>query len=87
MFLSAYPMKDGCNWLLRSSQTTEFDVLDVVGDWQVWTGMIEKSEVSITSNKCHDKSDCNLNGKCNEDGKCDCDTEGDVSFLLLCLPF
>jgi len=79
LLFSAYPIKEGCNWLLRSPQTTDFDVLDVVGDWKVWTGVIEKAELSITSNECHDKSDCNLNGECKGD-KCECDTEDDVSF-------
>ena len=70
----------GCNWLLRSPETEEFDVLNVVGDWQVWVGVIGKTEVSITTNACTDISDCNLNGEC-INGLCVCTHEPGVSFM------
>ena len=62
---------DCSNWLLRSPETTEYDILKVAGNWQVWVGVIGKAEVSIATTKCNHDSDCNLNGQCN-DGKCDC---------------
>lgn len=71
--------------MLRSPSTDEYDLLSVVGDWQVWVGTIGKAEVSITGNKCRDDSDCNLNGKCTDDGKCNCDSEDGVcSSSLTC---
>ena len=71
--------KEGCNWLLRSPYTTEFDLLNVESKWQVWVGVIGTSEVSIVTNECRDNADCNLNGDCVE-GKCSCYAEDEVSF-------
>lgn len=74
-------MKEGCrNWLLRSPETTEFNLLDVAGQWQVWTGVIEKAEITVKKNVCSDESDCNMNGQC-KDGKCICDEEDGVTFM------
>eukprot|EP00571_Detonula_confervacea_P010374 CAMPEP_0172301852 /NCGR_PEP_ID=MMETSP1058-20130122/3671_1 /TAXON_ID=83371 /ORGANISM="Detonula confervacea, Strain CCMP 353" /LENGTH=597 /DNA_ID=CAMNT_0013012139 /DNA_START=29 /DNA_END=1819 /DNA_ORIENTATION=+ len=73
--------KTGChNWLLRSSETTEFDLLNVVGNWKVWIGVIGKAEVTIATNVCKDEMDCNLNGQC-RDGKCSCNHEDGARYL------
>ncbi|KAL7548821.1 hypothetical protein ACHAWF_012095 [Thalassiosira exigua] len=61
----------GCNWLLRSPETDEFDLLNVVGNWKVWVGTIGNADVSIASTECAEDSDCNLNGEC-VDGICNC---------------
>ncbi|KAL7534025.1 hypothetical protein ACHAXR_005587 [Thalassiosira sp. AJA248-18] len=71
---------EGCNWLLRSPETDEYNLLNVVGDWQVWVGVIGNAEVSISSNECKGNSDCNLNGKC-EEGECKCNSEDGVQYL------
>ncbi|KAL7536191.1 hypothetical protein ACHAXR_006980 [Thalassiosira sp. AJA248-18] len=63
--------KSGCNWLLRSPDTDEYDLRYVDGDWSIWTGVVGKTEVSIACNTCSDNVDCNLNGQC-VDGECKC---------------
>ena len=75
-------MKAGCNWLLRSPKTTEFNLMNVVGNWQVWVGTIGKAEVNIACNECDDESDCNLNGQYIQ-SKCSCDSKDGVSFCFL----
>jgi len=72
--------KAGCNWLLRSPETTQFDLMNVVGNWRVWVGTIGKAEVNIACNECDDESDCNLNGQCIQ-GKCSCDRVDGVQHL------
>jgi len=37
-----------------------------------WIGKLALAQISITSNECSDKSDCNYFGSCVE-GVCDCD--------------
>ena len=70
-----------CNWLLRSPATDEFDLLDVDGKWQLWSGDISETEVNFICDECQDNSDCNLNGICNSDGECECFVEDEVVFL------
>mmetsp|Transcript_39110 Transcript_39110/g.94141 ORF Transcript_39110/g.94141 Transcript_39110/m.94141 type:complete len:376 (-) Transcript_39110:222-1349(-) len=70
----------GCNWLLRSPETTEYDLLEIVGNWQVWVGIIGKAEVSVATNSCSDEDDCNMNGDCIND-KCVCKHEDGVEHL------
>eukprot|EP00984_Skeletonema_dohrnii_P016809 scaffold7526_cov115-Skeletonema_dohrnii-CCMP3373.AAC.8 len=67
-----------CPWLLRSEETDVYDIEQVQGPWQVWAGVIGKTDVDITCNECNDNADCNLNGECTKDGKCECydDVEG-----------
>lgn len=75
-------MKAGCrNWLLRSPDTSEYDLLKVVGNWKVWVGVIGKADVSIATNLCNDETDCNLHGQC-VDQECICDHEDGVSSSL-----
>mmetsp|Transcript_21329 Transcript_21329/g.32560 ORF Transcript_21329/g.32560 Transcript_21329/m.32560 type:complete len:501 (-) Transcript_21329:217-1719(-) len=71
-----------CPWLLRSEETDVYDIEEVQGPWQVWAGVIGKTDVDITCNECNDNADCNLNGECKKDGKCECfkDVEG-VQFI------
>jgi hypothetical protein len=66
-----------CPWLLRSPPTTSYDLLEVLGDWSVWTGVI-KNGVTIHSNcnECDSESDCNFHGTC-IDGVCHCKTKED----------
>jgi len=71
---------DCLNWLLRSPETTEYDLLNVGDNWKAWVGVIGKAEVSITTNLCNDEIDCNLNGQC-IDGKCNCNYEDGVKHL------
>jgi len=77
---SEYPDEAGCNWLLRSPETNEFDLSNVDGDWSIWTGVIGRTEVSIVCNECSSETDCNLNGKC-VDGECECKSEAGVQYL------
>lgn len=70
----------GCNWLLRSPQTDEFDLMNVGTDWSIWTGVIGKTQVSFACNKCSDNTDCNLNGQC-IDGECKCNNGAGVQYL------
>jgi len=71
-----------CPWLLRSEETEVYDIEEVQGPWQVWAGVIRKTDVEILCNECNDDADCNLNGVCKKDGKCECfdDVEG-VQFI------
>jgi len=70
-----------CQWLLRSPQTTSFDVLDVAGKWDMWIGVLGTTEVSITCNRCSEKADCNLNGECSDDGRCICNKGNGVNYF------
>ena len=75
--------KDGeCHWLVRSPETTGFDLLDVdiSGKWEVWLGKIASTDVSIKCNLCSDESDCNLNGDC-VNGICVCDDGPDADYF------
>ncbi len=64
-----------CGWLLRSPETTEYDLLSVAKeDWLWWKGTIEEGMVIKAScNECSSMADCNYNGSCNKDKKCICD--------------
>mmetsp|Transcript_18565 Transcript_18565/g.40374 ORF Transcript_18565/g.40374 Transcript_18565/m.40374 type:complete len:500 (+) Transcript_18565:347-1846(+) len=65
-----------CPWLLRSPETSEFNLLDVTGDWSIWTGSIQQNgHFSAVDNRCIDVVDCNYNGEC-ENGKCICSDNG-----------
>ena len=78
----ATPLKsDDCNWILRSPETEEFDLLNVPSNWQVWTGVISTTEVHTACNECNDATDCNLNGQCVE-GSCKCDNTSGVRDLF-----
>jgi len=73
---------------MRSPETSEFNLLNVAGPWQVWKGVIDTSDVNTVCNICSENTDCNLNGKCVA-GKCECKTgDGGEKFLcsLLTLP-
>jgi len=69
-----------CNWLLRSEETTEFDLLNVATKWKVWLGVIGQTELSYTCNGCNDDIDCNLNGKC-VNSQCNCYNRTGVEYL------
>eukprot|EP00985_Skeletonema_marinoi_P012858 scaffold6280_cov127-Skeletonema_marinoi.AAC.11 len=71
-----------CPWLLRSEETDVFDIEEVQGPWQIWAGVIGRTDVDIVCNQCSVNADCNLNGVCKNDGKCECynDEEG-VTFI------
>lgn len=49
--------QSGCNWLLRSPETNEYDLMNVDGDWKIWTGLVSTSTVSIQCNSCNDNVD------------------------------
>ena len=73
-----------CPWLLRSSETSEFELLSVTGDWAVWTGLLQEgSFFSATDNTCRGPVDCNFHGQC-FDGECVCEKEKGVSIVDLC---
>ena len=72
--------ESGCNWLLRSPETSEFDLLKVDPDWHIWVGTVETTTVLTSCNACSDDIDCNLNGQC-VDGKCDCNKEDGISYM------
>ena len=63
-----------CPWLLKSSETTEFSLLEVGGDWKIWTGTVSNgAEFQIFCNDCDQEIDCNYHGQC-VDKKCECDS-------------
>ena len=47
-----------CPWLLRSPETDSFNLLEVSGDWSIWTGVIN-SGASFHSycNSCNSEAD------------------------------
>ncbi|KAL7553920.1 hypothetical protein ACHAWF_017444 [Thalassiosira exigua] len=69
-----------CDWLARSPETEGFDLLEIDGKWQVWTGVVVESDINIRCDECSGDDDCNLQGKC-IDGKCDCDADDDAVHL------
>eukprot|EP00984_Skeletonema_dohrnii_P026168 scaffold15472_cov138-Skeletonema_dohrnii-CCMP3373.AAC.1 len=71
-----------CPWLLRSEETDVFDIEEVQGPWQIWAGVIGRTDVDIVCNECSVNADCNLNGLCRNDGKCECYNDEDgVTFI------
>lgn len=72
---------ESCTWLLRSPETASYNLLDVDGRWDIWTGVIHETDVSIKCNKCSEDSDCNLNGVCNSTGACECDADDNAVYL------
>ncbi|KAL7537688.1 hypothetical protein ACHAXR_008009, partial [Thalassiosira sp. AJA248-18] len=66
--------ESSCPWLLRSSDTDAYSVMDVDGTWEVWVGVIQdEAKVSVTCNECDVDTDCNLNGVCMKSNKrCHC---------------
>ena len=60
--------------LLRSEDTTEFDLLNVGSQWRIWISRISTTTLTYTCNECNENSDCNLNGVCTDEGECVCDT-------------
>ncbi|KAL7545369.1 hypothetical protein ACHAWF_008731 [Thalassiosira exigua] len=70
----------GCNWLLRSEETTEYDLLSVDRKWKIWYGFIGETDLSYSCNRCSDALDCNMNGRC-IDGECKCNEQDDAHYL------
>ena len=66
-----------CSWLWRSAQTDDYDILSANdGSWDAWVGEVKPLvQISITSNICSERSDCNYFGECNKNGVCECDTK------------
>ena len=67
-----------CPWLLKSSETTEFNLLEVGGDWKIWIGTVSNgADFQVFCNECDGEVDCNYHGQC-VDKRCDCsDSEFD----------
>ena len=71
--------KTDCPWLLKSPTTKEFGLLDVEGNWAIWTGSLQDNgHFSAVDNECQAEVDCNYHGTC-DDGECKC-SDG-VSYL------
>eukprot|EP00804_Cyclotella_cryptica_P027027 CCRYP_013672-RA/>CCRYP_013672-RA protein AED:0.17 eAED:0.19 QI:0/0.8/0.63/1/0.8/0.54/11/835/482 len=48
-----------CPWLLRSPDTTEYDLLSITGSWTVWAGSSKQSgSFSALCDECSDISQC-----------------------------
>ena len=79
---AVHRQKVSCPWLLRSPTTNSYDLLEVLGGWSIWTGLI-KNGVTITSscNECETSAECHFHGKC-MDGVCQCNTEEDSGYHL-----
>lgn len=63
-----------CNWLVKSYETSEFDLnrLDHSG-WNFWTGSIQREKtVHVLDNYCSVDTDCNNQGECIEES-CHCE--------------
>jgi len=69
-----------CPWLLRSPETSEYNLLDVQGQWSIWTGNIQDNGYfSAVDNEAHGPVDCNYHGTVTDEGTCDCFREDGVS--------
>ncbi|KAL7454765.1 hypothetical protein ACHAWC_008115 [Mediolabrus comicus] len=67
-----------CPWLLKSSETTSFNLLEVEGGWQIWTGTVSNgAKVEVFCNECDSAVDCNYHGQC-VDKKCQCESSTDL---------
>ena len=61
-----------CPWLLKSSETTEFNLLEVSGDWKIWTGTVSNgADFQVYCNECSSEVECNYHGKC-VNKRCEC---------------
>jgi len=71
-----------CPWLLRSPDTKSFNLLEVSGDWSVWTGIIHAGASFQTyCNGCGSEADCNYHGTCTE-RQCGCDLSENDGYPL-----
>lgn len=62
-----------CPWLLKSSETAEFNLLEVGGSWKIWTGTVSNgADFQVFCNECNGEVDCNYHGQC-VDKECHCD--------------
>eukprot|EP00984_Skeletonema_dohrnii_P035952 scaffold36362_cov155-Skeletonema_dohrnii-CCMP3373.AAC.6 len=68
-----------CNWLLRSDETDDFDLVELstTENWFLWKGEIKQDyKIKVRCAECANDSDCNYFGKCvtetNVDQKCEC---------------
>jgi len=69
------------SWLLRSPDTTEYNLLNVGNTWDIWVGVIGSTQVTYSCMKCNSATDCNLNGEC-IDGTCKChENDGGNKYL------
>lgn len=61
-----------CPWLLKSSETTEFNLLEVGGGWKIWIGTVSNgADFQVFCNECDGEVDCNYHGQC-VDKRCEC---------------
>ena len=75
MRLVPHSMQNKCSWLLISSHTEEYDLIEVAkeGSWSVWKGRIESGcAISVQCNDCKENADCNYRGECIHQ-RCHCD--------------
>ena len=71
-----------CPWLLRSPETRSLNLLDVSGDWSVWTGIINTGATfQTTCNGCDSEAECNYHGTYNDE-KCVCDVSKEGSYPI-----
>ncbi|KAL3787981.1 hypothetical protein ACHAW5_007444, partial [Stephanodiscus triporus] len=69
----AMTLGSSCPWLLRSPETDSFNLMEVLGDWSIWTGTISTNAAfRTTCNFCKTYVDCNYHGVC-IDGRCVCE--------------
>jgi len=68
-----------CNWLLRSDETDDFDLVELstTENWFLWKGEIKQDyKIKVRCAECANDSDCNYFGKCvsetDVDQKCEC---------------
>ena len=67
-----------CQWLLRSEQTEDFDLVELSTDfWRLWDGkIVDDYRIDIDCAECSNDSDCNYMGTCVDepglDQKCEC---------------
>lgn len=71
-----FPEKENeCNWLMRSEETSEHDLLKVAKEeWMVWTDKITFDfEMDLSCNECWSMGDCNYHGVCSDETRqCEC---------------
>ena len=72
-----FPEEVECPWLIKSQRTEEYSLLDVTGEWTIWTGSVQRDDFfSVVDNECFGAVDCNFNGKCSSRGSCICGPGG-----------
>ena len=65
--------EDECPWLVKSEDTSDFNILEVDQDWKIWTGTVSNgANFQVYCTECEGEVDCNYHGQC-VDKHCKCE--------------